>query len=165
MPEKILPQLPDDLLNYLNKPYGGLFGNTTIAKIVEEIVADPTMEYHPKYLEEMTGVSAPAVRESLKTLTKLGLIDNISEDPRHPAYRVNIESKKFVALSLLAYAMLDDRDGSDCMNTAILDYYHSWLRYDDEPLAMATDCSFSTQSGECYHLVGDEECAYAAGAA
>ncbi len=135
--EKI-PNLPKDLEEFLDKPYGGLFGNTVLAQVVEELVADPTMDYRPKYLEEMTGKKAPSVRESLRTLVRLGLIENVSDDLQHPVYRVVVGSKKFVALSLLAYAVIDDRDGTECMDAAIRDYYTARLRAKAEPLAVAT---------------------------
>lgn len=139
MPGKKLPELPEELEEFLEKPYGGLFGNTVLAQVVEEIVADPTMDYRPGYLEEMTGKKAPSIREALRVLVRLGLIENVSSDVQHPVYRVVVESKKFIALSLLAYAVIDDRDGTDCMNTAILDYYNRSLRAEVEPLAVATN--------------------------
>jgi hypothetical protein len=55
MSEKKLPELPEGLEEFLDKPYGGLFGNTVLARVVEEIVADPTMDYRPGYLEEKIG--------------------------------------------------------------------------------------------------------------
>jgi hypothetical protein len=131
MTKKLLPKSLED---YLDRPYGGLFGNSALTKIVEEIVADPDMDYRPKYLEEVTGMRSPTVRDALKTLVRLGLLKNISADVQHPVYRVIVESKKFVALSFLAYAVLDDREGSDCMDTAILDYYHNDLIIKDKAL-------------------------------
>lgn len=136
---KELPELPEELEEYLNKPYGGLFGNTVLAQVVEEIIADPTMDYRPGYLEEMTGKRPPSIRAALKTLVRLGLIENTSSDIQHPVYRVVARSKKLVALSLLAYAVIDDRDGTDCMDMAVLDYYNRYLRERVEPLAVATN--------------------------
>ena len=165
MSGKKLPELPEELEEFLDKPYGGLFGNTVLAQVVEEIVADPTMDYRPRYLEEMTGKKAPSIREALRVLVRLGLIENVSSDVQHPVYRVVVESKKFIALSLLAYAVIDDRDGTDCMNTAILDYYNRVLRAKAEPLAVATnnagewtvgdDCSArEAESGYSLYSVG-----------
>jgi hypothetical protein len=51
---------------------------------------------------------------------------------------VNVASKKFAALSLLAYAILDDRDGTDCMDEAVHDYYSKVVREKYEPYAIAT---------------------------
>ncbi|WP_342770794.1 MULTISPECIES: hypothetical protein [unclassified Methanoculleus] len=150
MSVKKLPELPEKLEELLDKPYGGLFGNTVLAQVVEEIVADPTMDYRPRYLEEMTGKRSPSIREALKALVKLGLIENVSRDVQHPVYRVVVESKMFIALSLLAYAVIDDRDGTDCMNAAILDYYNRSLRAKAEPLAVATNCAGEwTIKGNC----------------
>jgi hypothetical protein len=101
-------------------PYAGLFGDTVMARVVEEIVADPHSIYHLKDLEDLTGNSAPRIRDALTMLTKLGLLK--STGGKHPAYTVDMSKKTFVALTLLAYAVLDDREGSDCMETAVRHY-------------------------------------------
>lgn len=138
MPEEILPKLPKELERYVNKPYGGLFGNSVQIKVVEEIVADPYSDYHPKDLEEMTGASAPSIRRVLNDLTTLGLLIKDSSDAQHPVYRPNLQSKKIVALTFLAYALIDDRDGLECMDNAVLDYYLRELRPIIEVSAVAT---------------------------
>lgn len=106
-------------------PYAGLFGDTVIARVVEEIIADPHSVYHPRDLEELTGASSPSIRDALLTLTKFGLVK--SSGGKHTAYTVDRSKKTFVALTLLAYATLDDRRESDCMNTAIQHYCDSVL--------------------------------------
>jgi hypothetical protein len=137
-----LPDLPKELERYLERPYGGLFGDTVIAQVVEEIVADPHSDYRPKDLEESTEASSPSVRKALSMLASLGLLTKDASDKQHPVYKVNTKSKKFVALTFLAYAVLDDRDGTSCMDTAVRDYYNSALREACEPLAMATGQSY-----------------------
>ena len=117
-------------------PYEGLFGDTVLARVVEEIIADPHSGYRPKDLEELIDASAPSVRDALVTLTRLGLIN--APAGKHPVYTVNKKSKKFVALTLLAYASLDDRERSECMDAAIKDYYDTVLRSRFEPCAVAT---------------------------
>lgn len=106
-------------------PYAGLFGDTVIARVVEEIVADPHSVYHPRDLEELTGASAPRIRDALATLVRFGLLK--SAGGKHPAYTVDRTKKTFVALTLLAFATLDDRQGSDCMNTAVRHYCETVL--------------------------------------
>jgi len=101
-------------------PYAGLFGDTVMARVVEEIIADPHSVYRQKDLEELTGNSAPRIREALATLVNLGLLK--STGGKHPAYTVDVSRNIFVALTLLAFAVLDDRQGSDCMDTAIRHY-------------------------------------------
>jgi hypothetical protein len=101
-------------------PYAGLFGDTVIARVVEEIIADPHSAYRPRDLEELTGASAPSVRDALSTLTRLGLL--ASSGGKHPVYTVDRSRKTFVALTFLAYAVLDDRENSDCMHTALRHY-------------------------------------------
>lgn len=140
-----LPPLPKDLQVFVDKPYGGLFGNSVLAHVIEEMVASPSVIYRPKDLEELTGKSEPSIRSALATLLSLNMIENISPEASHPRYRVNILSKKFVALSFLAYAILDDRDGSDCMNTAVHHYYSTQLREKYEPVVYSQDVKKLTE--------------------
>lgn len=120
MPLKKDTPRPAPAREFSDVPYGGLFGDTVMARVVEEIVADPHAVYHPKDLEDLTGNSAPRIREALGTLTGLGLLK--SSGGKHPAYTVDTSRRSFVALTLLAYAVLDDREGSDCMDTAVRHY-------------------------------------------
>jgi DNA-binding transcriptional ArsR family regulator len=136
MGKKDLPVVSAEEEMYLNEPYGGLFGDTVLARMVEELIADPVQDFRPKYLENVTGKSESSIKTALRKLSALGLVEKKGDD-KHPVYRVIVESKKFAALSFLAYAMLDDRDGSDCMNTAVYDYYNKVLREEHEPEAIA----------------------------
>ena len=80
------------------------------------------------------------------SLVDLGLLKKGNMTGRHPVYRVNVASKKFAALSLLAYAVLDDRDGTDCMAEAVHDYYSKVVREKYEPMAIATTAYYSPGS-------------------
>lgn len=138
MAEEHLPELPREFEMYLDKPYGGLFGDNVQTKIIEEVVADPYRDYRPKYFEEMTGARAPTVRKALANLTNLGLLEKDVSDMQHPIYRLKLKSKKIIALTFLSYASIDDRDGTECMDTAILDYYLKVIRQKVQPFAVAT---------------------------
>ncbi len=142
MTKKQLPELPKELGIYLDKPYGGLFGDNAQIKIIEEIVADPNRNYRPRYFEEMTGASPPSIRKALNNLTNLGLLEKDPGDIQHPVYRANLKSKKFVALTFLSLASIDDRDGTECMDFAVLDYYFKALKEKVQPLAVATATKF-----------------------
>ncbi|MFY1110712.1 MAG: hypothetical protein AB3K77_03380 [Methanosarcinaceae archaeon] len=143
-----LPELPEDLEPFLDKPYGGLFGDNARTRIIEEIIADPHRYYRPHYFEELTGASAPTVRKILNSLTKLGLLEKDTSDRQHPIYRVNLNSKKVTALTFLAYASLDDRDGSECMEDAILDYYIKVLRPKMGAFDVATELKYEIGEGK-----------------
>ena len=123
MMEEQLPELPNQFEIYLNQPYGGLFGKNTQTRIVEEIIADPYRDYRPKYFEEIIGTTEPTIRNALQNLTNLGLLEKDASDMQHPIYRLNLHSKKIIALTFLSYASIDDRDGSICMDEAVFDYY------------------------------------------
>lgn len=142
MSEEQLPELPEELGVYLDKPYGGLFGDNAQTKIIEEIIADPNRNYRPRYFEEMTGASAPSIRKALNNLSMLGLLEKDITDVQHPVYRANLKSKKLVALTFLSLASVDDRDGTECMDFAILDYYFKALKEKVQPLAVATATKF-----------------------
>ncbi|MCK9404989.1 MAG: hypothetical protein M0Q43_00620 [Methanothrix sp.] len=109
-------------------PYGGLFGDSNLIKVIEQVIADPDIEYRPIDLEKLTKESAPTVRGSLKILTSLGLLKKDESDSQHPVYTVDIESKRYIALTMLAYAVLDDKNGTGTMDKAIADYLTSILR-------------------------------------
>ncbi len=148
MSEEQLPELPEELGVYMDKPYGGLFGDNAKIKIIEEVVADPYRSYRPRYFEEMTGASAPSIRKALNTLTSLGLIDKDTSDIQHPIYRANLKSKKLVALTFLSLASIDDRDGTECMDFAILNYYFKVLIEKVHPSAIATATKYEYQGME-----------------
>jgi hypothetical protein len=116
--------MEDDMgQEHVDKPYGGLFGDNALTRIIEEIVADPYTYYRPKDFEDVTGSSAPSIRKALAILTKLGLLRKDAKDPQHPIYQPVTGSKTLLALTLLSYAMIDDRKGTDCLKSAILEYY------------------------------------------
>ncbi|HIH03330.1 MAG TPA: hypothetical protein HA263_05595 [Methanoregulaceae archaeon] len=139
---------PKEAEVFIDAPYGGLFGNTVLAHVIEEFIASPSVVYRPKDLEELTEKSEPSIRSALATLLRLNLIEKVSSENQPPRYRVRVESKKFVALSFLAYAMLDDRDGSDCMDMAVHDYYSNYVREKFESVH-----SYDI-SGTSYEIVG-----------
>jgi DNA-binding transcriptional ArsR family regulator len=116
------------LKRYGGLPYDGLFGDSNIVSVLEEVIADPYMEYHPIDLVGLTGETSPTVRKSLKVLTSVGLLLKDRTDRRHPVYRVNTKSKKYLALNLLAYAILDDKLGTDRVDRIIADYCDTVLR-------------------------------------
>lgn len=140
MPKEKLPELPKELGVYLDKPYGGLFGDNAQIKIIEEIVADPNRSYRPGNFKEMTGESDPSIRKALNNLTRMRLLEK--DIGKHPIYQANMKSKKLIALTFLSLASIDDRDGTECMDFAILDYYFKVLSEKVHPLAAATALKF-----------------------
>jgi len=121
-----LPILPPELERYIEKSYGGLFGNSVITKVLEEIVSDPYRNYHPKDLEEIVNASALSIRNSLSSLTSIGILKKDTDNQKHLVYRANTNSKRLIALTFLSYAILDDRDGTTCMDEAIIDYCYKY---------------------------------------
>ncbi|MBN1236222.1 MAG: hypothetical protein JW999_09280 [Methanotrichaceae archaeon] len=125
-----LPLLSDEderRLEFCRLPFGGLFGNTVLLRVIREITADPYREFRPKELEALTASSAPRIKNALEALVAQGLLENISSDSQRPVYKANLSSKRLMALTLLAYAVTDDRDGTDCMNDAVRHYYDERL--------------------------------------
>ncbi len=118
----------DNLRRYGGLPYDGLFGDSNIVSVLEQVIADPYMEYHPIDLVHLTKETPPTVRKSLKVLTSTGLLIKDKTDIRHPIYRVDTKSKKYLVLNLLAYAILDDKLGTDTVDKFIADYCDTVLR-------------------------------------
>lgn len=116
------PQLPESVEKYIQLPYGGLFGDAVIVRVVQEIVANPNRQYTQKYLERVTGRSQPQIKTSLETLVDLKLLFKTQSDTQRPIYEVNIASNQLMALTFLAYSAIDDRKGTTCMKDAIFEY-------------------------------------------
>jgi hypothetical protein len=120
--EEPIPELSKDLWRYAEKPYGGFFGNAVIVQVIQEIIANPTEEIHPTEMAESLGKSYNMVNGALNTLTLLKFLQKDNRDPKRPIYLANPDSKRLLALTFFASAVVDDRDGSDSMNEEILDY-------------------------------------------
>lgn len=114
--------LPRELNRWVDKPYGGLFGSSVIAKVVQEIVADPESEYRIRDISKLLNVSSTSVKNALKNLEELNLVFRKNRDLQRPIYIVNESSRTFTALNFLTYALDDDRDGTEFMNEEVLNY-------------------------------------------
>lgn len=99
------------------EPFGGTLGDTPILKVVEEMVADPFDPYTSQELAEFTGLSLMEVNDALEKLCMVGLVTQNGD-----TYTVNVECKRYLALTLLAYAVLDDAWGTDLMVHVMRDY-------------------------------------------
>jgi hypothetical protein len=119
MKKKHYPALPKAAEKGLDAPFDGMFGNSAYAYVLAEIVADPYSDYRPKDLEELTGLTAPSVRMALNHFVKTGILEKDSSNRQHPVFRPNLSSKRLRALTMLAYAIIDDRDKSHHMDEAI----------------------------------------------
>lgn len=107
------------------EPFGGLFGNGVLPRVLQQLVADPESDYHPNELAELTGSSGPAVRAALRTLRGIDFIANVGTSERRPIYRVAPDSRRLRALTFLAYAWSDDRDRTRAMDEAVSAYYQT----------------------------------------
>lgn len=124
----------------IDVPFGGLFGNVSQQKVLQELVADPYSTYTPTDLTELTGLTEPTVREAITTLIGLGIAKNVSRRASRPLYQVNMESKRLAALTFLTYATLDDRYGEGHMLDAI-QYYMETVQSSWTELGSGADTS------------------------
>ncbi len=127
------PEVPEKYQKYINNPYGGLLGNTVQVQIVEKIIADPDRVYRPRDFKEDLNVSYNSIKKSLLDLTELKLLINVTREKNRPEFKVNPDSKQLWALTFLAYAVLDDRDGTDLMNRNIKEYFNRVISSDSSP--------------------------------
>lgn len=114
--------LPKSVEAALDKPFEGLFGDTAELRVLQEVVADPYSDYSHHDMMELTGLSDPSVRRGVRVLVDHGIIRNVSSARRNPLYRVDLDSKKLLALTFLSYASLDERNGSTSMEDAVRHY-------------------------------------------
>lgn len=120
--EEPIPELSQELWRYAQKPYGGFFGNAVIVQVIQEIVANPSEEIRPTDLADSLEKSYNMVNSALNTLTVLKFLQKDLGDPQRPIYRVDLNSKRLLALTFFASAVVDDRDGTDTMIDEVLDY-------------------------------------------
>lgn len=141
--------LPRELHRWVNQPYGGLFGGSVIARVVEELIADPDSEYRIRDLSELLDASSSSVKKALNTLEDLKLVIKKNRDSQRPIYSVNVDSRTFTALTFLTYALNDDRDGTEFMLQELLDYCDSIRQSAGEEMVIA-------QYQGSHYIIGDE---------
>jgi len=118
------PEFAEDMVEHIDEPFEGLFGNNVQARVVEELTADPYNIFRPKDLEILADASTPSIRKSLKNLSKFGFVNRNNKDSQHPIFKVNLDSKTLKALTLLTLALTDDKEGTDHMDQAVVEYCH-----------------------------------------
>jgi hypothetical protein len=138
--------LPKELWKFVDKPYGGLFGDAVITHVVQEIVADPEAEITPTELHQLLGKSYNPVNNALKILAALDILRKDERDPQRPVYQVNLLSKRLVALTFLALGDVDDRERTSIMDKTILEYCRSELGYDLIPSPVTAGNMYSSGS-------------------
>ena len=115
--------------------FTSILGNSVIIKVIQEFIADPDEPYSISYMHELTDSSKPAVREAFDLLLKSKMIEQVNKNNKRPLFKIDKKSNRFIALTLLSYAILDDINKSDIMNEAIKEYIvdntKDWKR-DDE---------------------------------
>ncbi len=122
MSEEEYPEFPEEITEHIDEPFNGLFGNNVQTRVVEELTADPHNIFRPKDLEELTDASTPSIRKALTNLVELGLVKKDDRDSQHPRYKVDLGSKVLKALTFLSLSLIDDMEGTDCMDQAIVEY-------------------------------------------
>jgi len=97
----------EKLLERHKYPFCGIFGDTPKCRVVEELMADPSRCVVPEEIAKLTELSVVEVEDSFESLTMDGLLYKCKECD---GYTVNYKSRRWVALTLLAFAGNDDFD-------------------------------------------------------
>jgi hypothetical protein len=111
-----------DLPEEMTMPFGGLLKDTIYNRVLAFITADPNSDFKVKEMAELVEGNRSKVGDALRDLEKQGILANISHDRRHPVYRPRQDSLRLRALVFLAYAVVDDRDGTSLMGSSVLDF-------------------------------------------
>ena len=122
-----IKELPDELKLPSDEPFDGLFSSRIRSALVEEFISDPYHVYRPSELSELLDTTFPTLRSHFSNLVKSNLIIKDSRDWGRPKYKVNFNSKRLIALSILMDAINDDRDGTNTMDRSIISYYNDHL--------------------------------------
>lgn len=104
------------------EPFDGIFGDTAIARVLEEFASDPDMDYSLADLAKYTDMSAPAIKKVLVKLLSKNLIKIKNKNIHRPVYEIDKNSKRFFALTLLSLAILDDTHGTALVDNEISNY-------------------------------------------
>jgi hypothetical protein len=126
---------------YSSQPFDGLLGDTIHLQVLANLIAEPCKQYRIKDIVEQTESNPGTVSKVLRTLEELRFVEEVVPGAKHPVYRVNCESNKLMALTILALAIKDDRDGSELMNDTIMHYCKNILNADVRTVEFQTTTS------------------------
>ena len=102
--------------------FTSILGNSVIIKVIQEFIADPDEPYSISYMHELTHASKPAVKDAFDLLLKSKLIYRANKNDKRPLFKIDKNSNRFIALTLLSYAITDDANKTNIMNNAINEY-------------------------------------------
>jgi hypothetical protein len=112
---------------FVGQPFDGLLGDTIHLKVLARLIAEPCRQYRVVDVAEETESTSGTVSKIMRTLEGLRFVEEVVPGAKHPVYRVCCESNKLMALTILALAIRDDRDGSELMNDTVRHYYKNIL--------------------------------------
>lgn len=144
MSEEEYPEFSEEMIEHIDEPFDGLFGNNVQTRVVEELTADPFNIFRPKELEELTDASTPSIRKALKNLVELGLVEKEKKDSQHPIYRVNMDSRVLKALTFLSLALIDDTEKTEHMDQAVVEYCEKENLF---PIVQASSDTYEVKDG------------------
>ena len=106
----------------MENDFTSILGNSVTIKVIHEFIADPDEPYSISYMHELTDASKPAVRDAFNLLLKSKLIYRANKNDKRPLFKIDKNSNRFIALTLLSYAILDDVNKTSVMEEAIKQY-------------------------------------------
>jgi hypothetical protein len=127
-------------------PFDGLLGDTIHLKVLAILISEPCRQFRIVDIAEETGSNSGTISKILRILEGFRFVEEVVPGAKHPVYRVICESNKLVALTMLALAIKDDRDGSELMNDTIRHYCHNVLA-STETMAFQTSLPRKNEDG------------------
>jgi predicted AAA+ superfamily ATPase len=103
----------------MDNDFTSILGDSVLIRVVQEFIADPDEPYSISYMHELTGSSKPAVRDAFNLLLDSKLINRANKNDKRPLFKIDKKSNRFIALTLLSYAVLDDFNKTNIMEEAI----------------------------------------------
>lgn len=103
-------------------PFGGLLGDTPRIRVIEELIAEMNTPLTADQVSEMADVASVIEADAiLSDLVDCGFAIRLQTFPT--TYVLNPESRRGVALTLLAYAHLDDANPGDEIMVMVMRSY------------------------------------------
>ncbi|MEM0136213.1 MAG: hypothetical protein QXU18_13485 [Thermoplasmatales archaeon] len=136
-------------------PFGGIFGKSVIVRILEQFVTDPDFSYSVSDLADFAGCSIPAAKQALDQLVKINLIRKQNKNEKRPIYMINRNSNRFVALTLLSYAVGDDNYSTSIMLDAARELVNSVGQPNSTAVTMSTNPTLASVLEGSYYLPED----------
>ena len=88
--------------------FENIFGENNTIKVLDFLIMGHNFDFTLTQISNGTGLSRTAIRNALKALSKVGLVEESREDQKSKYYKLNKKSNKFKILNKLQKRIMAD---------------------------------------------------------